>query len=422
MQVFKFGGSAIKNADGIRKLAEIVKTNPECRVVIVSAFGKTTNALEDLFDCYFEGNDNWVEKYDKIKHFHLDIISDLFGGNNFHLINELEQSILTLYDRLKEKPGRDYDREYDQIVSGGEIWSTKIVHAYLNSQGFNAKWLDARKILVTDDTFRDAAVVWTKSAELVRQVIDPEQNVLYIIPGFIAGTEKGLATTLGREGSDYTASIMGNILDAESVTLWKNVPGILNADPENFQNPEKLDEISYLEAVELAFFGAKVIHPKTIKPLYNKKIPLFVKSFENPDSVGTIIHRMDWKVDMIPVYVKKDDQILITIRPRDFSFMIEQGFGQIFGAFNTCKIKVNLVQTSAISLSICADSNKLKINQLLGKLKEDFRITFNKGVQLITIRHYSDEAIRLMTSEKQILIEQKSRQTVHFVLREGKTQ
>jgi len=303
--------------------------------------------------------------------------------------------------------------------SEGEIWSTQIVHAYLTTQGINTKWLDARKILITDTSFRDARVEWNKSIKLVRQEINPENDERYVIQGFIGGTENGLTTTLGREGSDYTASILGNILDAESVTLWKDVPGILNADPENFQNIEKLDEISYLEAVELAFFGAKVIHPKTIKPLYNKNIPLFVKSFENPDTIGTIIHLMDGSVDMPPVYVKKDHQILITIRPRDFSFMIEQSFGQIFGAFNRCKIKINLVQTSAISLSICADSDSLRISQLLDELQIDFRITFNKEVQLITIRHYTEEAIHLMTKEKQVMIEQKSRQTVHYVLRDG---
>jgi len=419
MKVFKFGGSTIKDAGGIRKLAGIVRVNQECRIVVVSALGKTTNALEELFGCYFEGNDGWIERLNQIKQFHLDIVSDLFGQKDFPIKRELERSFSKLSVRLREEPGTDFDREYDQIVSEGEIWSTQIVHAYLTTQGINTKWLDARKILITDTSFRDARVEWNKSIKLVRQEINPENDERYVIQGFIGGTENGLTTTLGREGSDYTASILGNILDAESVTLWKDVPGILNADPENFQNIEKLDEISYLEAVELAFFGAKVIHPKTIKPLYNKNIPLFVKSFENPDTIGTIIHLMDGSVDMPPVYVKKDHQILITIRPRDFSFMIEQSFGQIFGAFNRCKIKINLVQTSAISLSICADSDSLRISQLLDELQIDFRITFNKEVQLITIRHYTEEAIHLMTKEKQVMIEQKSRQTVHYVLRDG---
>jgi aspartate kinase len=418
MQVFKFGGSAIKDAGGIRKLAEIVKANPECRVVVVSAFGKTTNALEDLFECYFESVHDCFEKLNRIRQFHLNIVSDLFGENDISMKRELEHCFSEFAERLDRKPGSDYDREYDQIVSEGEIWATRIVHAYLNRQGFNTRWLDARKILVTDAAFRDATVAWKESIKLVKREINQAGNELYIIQGFIAGTENGLTTTLGREGSDFTASILGNILDAECVTLWKDVPGVLNADPKNFPNPEKLDEISYLEAVELAFFGAKVIHPKTIKPLYNKKIPLLVKSFENPDSIGTIIHLMDWKVDLIPVYVIKDNQILVTIRPRDFSFMIEQGFGQIFSAFNACKIKINLVQTSAISLSICADSNRLRTDHLLTTLKKNYRITFNEGVQLITIRHYTDEAIRLMTEGKQILIEQKSRQTVHFVMRD----
>lgn len=419
MQVFKFGGSAIKDADGIRKLAEIVKSKGEGRILVVSALGKTTNALEDLFACYFEGNDDWKKKLNQIRDFHLNIVTSLFGENDMPIKSELEHSFSNLLGRLMKKPGKNYDRQYDQIVSEGEIWSTRIVNAYLIKQGINSKWLDARKLLITNTAFRDARIVWDTTKKNIRREINPVKNEQYVIQGFIAGTENGLTTTLGREGSDYTASILGNILNAESVTLWKDVPGVLNADPKNFQNPEKLDEISYLEAVELAFFGAKVIHPKTIKPLYNKNIPLFIKWFHNPDAIGTIIHLMDWKVDMIPVFVKKDNQILVTIRPRDLSFMIEQGFGHIFSAFNRLKIKINLVQTSAISLSICADSGRLKVDKLLNELQKDYRITFNKGVELITIRHYSGEAIRLMTEGKQILIEQKSRQTVHFVLRNG---
>ena len=228
MQVFKFGGSAIKDARGIRKMVEIVKAKKECRVVVVSALGKTTNALEDLFGFYFTGNNGWLERLNQIKQFHLDIISDLFGSNKLSLKRELERSFLKLSDRLEEEPGGDYDREYDQIVSEGEIWSTQIVHAYLTTQGINTKWLDARKILITDTSFRDARVEWNKSIKLVRQEINPENDERYVIQGFIGGTENGLTTTLGREGSDYTASILGNILDAESVTLWKDVPGILN--------------------------------------------------------------------------------------------------------------------------------------------------------------------------------------------------
>ena len=419
MQVFKFGGSSIRDADGIRNLGEIVKANQECRVVVVSALGKTTNALEDVFTCYMENNDLWLEKLDQIKQFHFRIISNLFREYDLPVMRDMERSFSSLAGRLKKKAGSDYDREYDQIVSQGEIWSTQIVHAYLLTQKIKSKWLDARKIILTDETFRDARVNWEKTEELIRREINPEGDELYIVQGFIGASESGAATTLGREGSDYTAAILGNILDAESVSVWKDVPGILNADPASFNDPKKLDEISYVEAVELAFFGAKVIHPKTIKPLHNKQIPLFVKSSEDPDSIGTIIHSISWKEDMIPVFVKKDHQILITIRPRDFSFMIEQSFGRIFSAFNGCKIKINLIQTSAISLSICADINRLRMDQLLKELKKDFRVTFNEEVQLITIRHYTEEAIRLMTEKKQILIEQKSRQTVHFVLRDS---
>jgi aspartate kinase len=262
---------------------------------------------------------------------------------------------------------------------------------------------------------------WKISEQRIKENIHPDNDNVYVIQGFVGGTFDGSTTTLGREGSDFTAAILGSVLNAESVTLWKDVQGILNADPASFHNPQKLEEISYLEAVELAFFGAKVIHPKTIKPLYNQQIPLFVKSFVHPDSIGTIIHSVDHAVEMIPVYVKKEHQILVSLRPRDLSFMIEQSFGHIFSVFNRNKVKINLVQTSATTLSICADNHKERIDNILDELNEKFRITFNHEVQLVTIRHYTDEAIHLMISKKQVLIEQKSRQTVHFVLRDNKT-
>jgi len=419
MQVFKFGGSSIRNAESIRNLGEIVKGNQECKVVVISALGKTTNNLEDLLSFYFEKNNSCSRKLNEIKQFHFSIIKDLYLRKGLPLKHEIEKSFSWLEDRLKDKPGNNYDKEYDQIVSLGEIWSTLIVHTYLLTLGVRSVWLDARDLILTDRSYRDARIDWDKTEGKIKHSIQLDGEEVYLIQGFIGGAPDGSITTLGREGSDFTAAILGNILNAESVIAWKDVPGILNADPASFKNTEKLEEISYLEAVELAFFGAKVIHPKTIKPLHNKQIPLFVKSFENPASIGTIIHSMNWKVDMIPIFVKKDHQILITLRPRDFSFMIEQSFGQIFSVFNRFNIKIYLVQTSAISLSICADTDERKMDKLLSELNKEFQITFNEEVQLVTIRHYTREAIRLMTEKKQILIEQKSRQTVHFVLRDN---
>lgn len=418
MQVFKFGGSSIHDANGIKNLYEIVNKHKGCKLVVASALARTTNSLEDIVSCYFKNDNGWREKLKTLKQLHFAIVSELFSEKNSQLDQILESSFSTLASNLKKKPKFDFDKEYDQIVSLGEVWSTLIVEAYLAFKKMKTKWVDAREVLITDDTYGDANVDWKVSAERIKKEIKPEKDILYIVQGFIGGTTDTTTTTLGREGSDYTAAILGSILNAESVTLWKDVPGVLNADPKSFKDPERLSEISYLEAVELAFFGAKVIHPKTIKPLHNKRIPLFVKSFTEPDSIGTIIHSLDHVVKMIPVYVRKEDQILISVRPYDLSFMIEQSFGHIFSVFNRNKVKINLVQTSAISLSICADNNQKRMDRLLEELRKEFRITFNNEVQLITIRHYTREAIDLMTEKKQVLIEQKSRQTVHFVLKD----
>jgi len=417
MKVFKFGGSSIRNAAGIRNVEEIVRRSPECRVVVISALWKTTNTLEEVVRSFNAGNRQWTGILDRLKSFHVNIMRDLFTEKKHRIFKEIEESFQDLSQYLKKQPETDYDKDYDQIVSFGEIWSSKIIHAYLVDQDLPSKWMDIREILKTDATFRDAQVHWNSSEERIRKQIDLEGEHIYMLQGFIAGTSSSLSTTLGREGSDYTAAILGNMLDAESVVVWKDVPGIMNADPAFFENPEKLDEISYLEAVELAFFGAKIIHPKTIKPLHNKRIPLCVKPFWNPDSSGTIIQAMEGTVEMNPICIKKDDQILITIRARDFSFMIEQSLGKIFSIFNACRIKINLIQNSAISLSVCADNVAHKVKHLIDDLGKEYRVAYNEDVQLITIRHYTDEAIRQMITGKEILIEQRSRQTVHYVLK-----
>lgn len=418
MQVFKFGGSAIKAAEGIRNLGKILRSSPECRIVVVSALAKTTNALEEITDSFVNGTDRWLPILKKVKIFHFGIIGELFPSGDHLISRQLERSFTSLEQKLTRKPSGYYDQIYDQVVSYGEIWSTRIVYSYLKDCGIQSKWLDIRKLLITDQTFREASVDWVESRKRLTGKIQTGQDQLYILQGFIGGTSGSLTTTLGREGSDYTAAILGNIFDAEKVIIWKDVPGIMNADPTEFSDPEKLDEISYLEAVELAFFGAKIIHPKTIKPLFNKKIPLIIKSFRAPDDNGTIIHSVKDPIDLVPVYVKKHDQILITIRPRDFSFIIGESLGKIFHSFNSYRIKVNLIQNSAISLSICADNSPGGINKLISELEKEFRISYNEDVQLVTIRHYTTQAVSQMSLGKEILIEQKSRQTTHLVLRD----
>lgn len=417
MIVYKFGGSTVNNAAGIIKLGEIVQSTRENLVIVVSAFGKTTNSLENVVEHYFNRSEDWYKVLDQLKFFHFEIIKELFPKNNHTIYSEVQGLFNEISARLGEKPGDNFDYEYDRIVLYGELWATKIVNAYLVSAGLPSNWIDIRYCLITDDRYRDANVDWHVSERLIKDAFCFKDNSIYLTQGFIGGTERSLSTTLGREGSDYTAAIIGNILNAEKVIIWKDVPGVLNCDPKHFSNAEKLEEISYQEAIELAFFGAKVIHPKTIKPLFNKKIPLWVKSAFEPENSGTLIHSVDRGREMIPVYVKKTNQMLISVLPRDYSFIIGENLGKIFGKFNAYHIKVNLIQNSAISISVCVDNYNPGITLLLEDLGKDFRVLYNENVELITIRHYTDDAIRKMTEGKEVLIEQKSRNSVRFVVK-----
>jgi aspartate kinase len=417
MIVYKFGGSTVNNAEGIVKLGEIVQSIRGNLVVIVSAFGKTTNTLEKVVEYYFNRSGDFRKVLDQLKFFHFEIIGKLFPQNTHPVYSEIQDLFDKISCRLEEEPGNNFDYKYDQIVCFGELWATKIVNAYLLAAGLPSRWIDIRRCLITDDMYRDANVNWSASEKLIKETFSFKNSSLYLTQGFIAGKGKSVSTTLGREGSDYTAAIIGNILDAEEVIIWKDVPGVLNSDPGFIPDPEMLNEISYQEAVELAFFGAKVIHPKTIKPLFNKKIPLLVKSLFEPENSGTLIHSMDRDKEMIPVYVKKTNQMLISILPRDYSFILADNLGKIFGKFNSYRIKVNLIQNSAISISVCIDNNYPRTGNLIKDLTKDFRVLYNENVELVTIRHYTDQAIQKITEGKEILIEQKSRHSVHYVMR-----
>jgi aspartate kinase len=311
-----------------------------------------------------------------------------------------------------------YDFEYDQVVSYGEIWSTIIVAEYLKKNFQYGDWCDIRENLLTDDRYRDANVLWSESAKRIKSIFDFSKERIYVTQGFIGGTTTGHTTTLGREGSDYTAAILANILDAECVVVWKDVPGILNADPKWLPDARKLDEISYREAVEMSFSGAKVIHPKTIKPLHNKNIPLYVRSFLTPEEKGTVI-----KVDAIlrkimPVFIKKEDQILISILPKDFSFVMGDNLSRIFHSFISHGIKVNLVEASAVSIDVCVDDERPKVDSLILDLKEEYSAVYNEHVEMLSIRHYTPEALERITKGREILLEQKTRSTIRFVVRE----
>jgi len=416
MKVYKFGGASIKNAEGIRNLFSIVEGEKDDLLVVVSAFGKTTNALENVLKSWLDGDKAYQSLLDEIFESHLSVTQDLFPAGN-SAKSKIDISFVKLKEYLLSARKSEYDFEYDQVVSYGELWSTIIVAEYLKRNGLKAEWVDIRENLVTDDRFRDAEILWGDSASRIRKTFDFTRCPLYVTQGFIGGTVSGYSTTLGREGSDYTAAILANILDAERVVVWKDVPGLLNADPKWHAEALKLDEISYREAVEMTFSGAKVIHPKTIKPLQNKNIPLHVRSFIAPGEKGTIIKADARPEKIIPIFIKKENQILISILPKDFSFVMGDQLSRIFHAFMTHGIKVNLVQASAVSINVCVDDERIKVDTLIADLKTEFAAVYNEAVEMLSIRHYTQGSIERITESRDILLEQKTRSTVRYVVR-----
>jgi aspartate kinase len=417
MLVCKFGGASVSSAKAIDNLAGILSDYNDRIIVVISAFGKMTNALEALLGDWFEDSPDRSDRFRYIKKYHFEIIRELFP-NSDHQVYEVFAGLTELIEKkIADPPSRDYDYEYDQLVSFGEILSTKIISLYLESRGIRNKWADARKWLITDRTFREANVEFEITGERLRELVKHDGPDILLTQGFIGGTVEGTTTTLGREGSDYTASIAANLTDADSLVVWKDVPGILTADPFFFPDAQKLDELSYQEAIELSFYGAKVIHPKTIKPLQNKNIPLLVKSFADPAASGTIIHGGDQPPVDKPILIVKREQLLISLTPRDFSFIVEECMSRIFFLFFKYRMKVNLIQHSAISITICLDNKGPFVEDLLNEIKNDFRVLYNEGLELITIRHYDPEVIQRHTSKREVLVEQRSRTTVMYVVR-----
>lgn len=418
MKVYKFGGASVRDAAGIKNLSEIVSGEKENLVIVVSAFGKTTNALEKVLKLWLTGDKSYRDHLDDIHSYHNSVAEELFKtGNN--AIKRIDNSFADLGEYLKSAAKKGNDYEYDQIVSYGEIWSSIIVNAYLYQKGLNTKWIDIRGNLITDDRYRDANILWSESAFRVRNIFNFRTSNIYVTQGFIGSTIAGQTTTLGREGSDYTAALLGNMLDAEMVVVWKDVPGLLNADPKWLPDAVKMDEISYREAVEMTFSGAKVIHPKTIKPLQNKDIPLLVKSFICPDGSGTIIKSEINLRHGLPVFIRKENQIMVSIMPKDFSFVLGDNLSRIFYLFVKHGIKVNLVEASAVSISVCIDDDRTRVDSLMGDLKPEFIITYNENVEMLTIRHYTAEAVNKITYNREILLEQRTRNSVRFVVRKA---
>jgi len=418
MLVFKFGGASVKNAEGIINLGKVVSLYADKQLlIVVSAMGKTTNALEKLTKAYFTQADDVNEIYEEIKQYHYNILFELFD-NNDPVFDEVANTFVEIDWMLEDEPHDDYDFIYDQIVSVGELVSTRIVNAYLNKINLKSQWLDVRGYIHTDNTYRDGVVQWHKTKEsILHHIPDLLEKSIVVTQGFLGGTSENFTTTLGREGSDYTASILASCLNAESVTTWKDVPGILNADPKYFEDTIKFDELSYTDAIEMTYYGATVIHPKTIKPLQNAKIPLLVKPFNDPAAAGTVI-KEDGHNDFVkPVIIIKQNQVLLSLSAKDYSFISENHLSEIFRLFAQSHVKINVMQTSALSFSVCFDHDEDRFKQLLQNLNEGFKAKYNSGLTLITTRHYTPASLKELTVGKTVLIEQVSRNTAQVVVR-----
>lgn len=419
MQVFKFGGASVKDAEAVRNVLSILQTQAkEPTIVVISAMGKITNKLEELVNAYFFKEGDTTALYEEVKSFHFTLADKLFPKGENTLFSELNNVFVEIQWALEEEPAYSYDHHYDQIVSQGEILSTKLVSAYLESNGLHNQWLDVRGCIQTDNTYREGKVDYVLSEALVKRELVPalQKHQIVLTQGFIGGTSENFTTTLGREGSDYTAALLAYFTNARQVVIWKDVAGVLNADPKYFKNTKKIDELSYHDAIELTYFGASVIHPKTIKPLQNKTIPLIVKSFLDPSANGTIIHEGDQRLQ-VASYIFKTDQILLSIQAKDFSFIAEDNLSEIFNLFSKHGVRVNMMQNSAISFSVCADHDPHKIQALLSDLQEHFRVLYNSDVQLMTVRNYNQDVLNQLTQNKVILIEQRSRHTCQLVMK-----
>ncbi|OOQ61764.1 aspartate kinase [Mucilaginibacter pedocola] len=418
MLVFKFGGASVKDAEGVKNLAKVVSLyTGQQLLVVVSAMGKTTNALEKLTNAYVNGEGDVHEIFEEIKEYHYHILSELFEPYD-PVFDEVANTFVEIDWMIEDEPHDDYDFIYDQIVSIGELVSTRIVNAWFGNEGISSKWLDVRSYIHTDNTYREGVVDWDKTRESIQKDIPTLlQKSVVVTQGFLGGTSENFTTTLGREGSDYTASIIASCLGAESVTTWKDVPGILNADPKRFADTIKFDELSYQEAIEMTYYGASVIHPKTIKPLQNANIPLLVKPFMQPDAPGTVIKDGVTINFAKPVIIVKEKQVLLSISATDYSFISESHLSEIFGLFAKNHVKVNVMQTSALSFTACIDLVPERFEKLLASLKTGFKVKYNDNLTLVTLRHYNDEALNEITVGKTVLMKQTNRNTAQVVLK-----
>ncbi|MBL7723079.1 MAG: aspartate kinase [Chitinophagaceae bacterium] len=419
MKVFKFGGASVNSIDRIKNLVPIMKHwDKEKIVVIVSAMGKTTNALEKVADAFYTGKkEEALQLFDQVKQQHLTTAKHLLVTHYLPCEAQLKDFFTEVEWLLHDSPVRDYDYYYDQVVCAGELFSTSIVSAYLNEAGVGNKWLDIRDIFRTDDDFRDASIDWEFTKQKVDELVVPElnKNNIVLTQGFIGATDENESTTLGREGSDYTAAVFANMLDADSQTIWKDVESVMNADPKQFPDALSIPELNYNEVIEMAYYGAQVIHPKTIKPLQNKGIPLFVKCFLDPSLPGTVIHNKPFH-NLPPIIVLKEKQALLEMNSRDFSFVGEQHVGHLYHLFEKLHIKPNLTQNGAISFLCVLDDRTEKIEKLALEASAFLDVQVKKGLSLLTIRHYNKEIVEKLTAGKSLLLRQQTPETVQFLL------
>lgn len=414
MKVFKFGGASVNSVERIRNLAAIVKRfSSDQLVIIISAMGKVTNELEKVVETFYEGNkDESLALFGAVKQYHTGIARELLQLPD-ECLAQLNDFFTEVEWLLHDKPVREFDYYYDQVVCAGELMSTSIVSRFLSEAGTDNRWLDVRDMMRTDNNFRDANIDWEVTSERVRQHITPE-NRIYITQGFIGATDDNESTTLGREGSDYTAAIFANILDAESLSIWKDVEGVMNADPKLFPVTELIPELNFTEVIEMAFYGAQVIHPKTIKPLQNKGIPLHVKCFLDPSLPGTIIHDRPVR-HLPPVIVVKNGQALLQLKSRDFSFVGEEPISLLYRLFGQTKTRPNLIQTGAISVQVCMDDRSEKIAMVAEQASTLFDVQVEKGLSLLTIRHYTPAIVEELTKGKSVVLTQSTKQTIQVL-------
>jgi aspartate kinase len=420
--VFKFGGASVKDASAISNVVAILERyNTQNILLVVSAMGKTTNNLEHAFEAFIEKDAQaFKTRVETIKKYHISIVDSLFEHNT-----PLREEIESIFNQVENYYNQDLSKPraqlYDGFISFGELLSSKILQFKINADLKISKWLDARKHILTDSLYQKANVNWPATIASMRETCIPEleKYTILVTQGFIAANESGETTTLGREGSDYTAGIFAHALESDSVTIWKDVPGMLNADPKFFEDTIKLDRISFREAIELSYYGASVIHPKTLKPLQNKKIPLLVKSFTDPGAPGTIIDVDTSNDHMVPSFIFKKNQVLFSITPKDFSFLIEANLSDIFSKLSLAKVEINIMQNSALSFSFLIDHDTNKIESILDVLSSHYEVKYNTNLELVTVRHYDKKTNEFVCKDKKILLQQSTRKTARFVLSEA---